>query len=88
MWALFTTALTRATSTTRVSIINTSSNFMVTAVLGFIIFKEKLPALWWAGAAMLVVGTVVIGKREEEDMAAVDGSEGRVEQSIGMREVP
>ncbi|KAI4266671.1 MAG: hypothetical protein L6R38_008608 [Xanthoria sp. 2 TBL-2021] len=66
MWALFTSALTRASSTTRVSIINTSSNFLITALLGLMIFSEQLPPLWWVGAAGLVVGNVVIGRREEE----------------------
>lgn len=42
MWGLFTRALTLATSTVRVSVINTSANFMVTAVLGAIIFRETL----------------------------------------------
>jgi len=65
MWALFTAALTRASSTTRVSIINVSANFMVTAIFGLIIFGEKMPPLWWAGAAMLAAGNVVIGRREE-----------------------
>lgn len=58
-------ALARGTSTTRVSIINTSANFMVTAILGFLVFMEKLPPLWWAGAALLVAGNVIIGRREE-----------------------
>lgn len=31
------------------------------------IFAEKLPPLWWVGAAGLVVGNVVIGRREEGD---------------------
>ncbi|KAL8673023.1 MAG: hypothetical protein Q9168_002546 [Polycauliona sp. 1 TL-2023] len=76
MWALFTSALTRASSTTRVSIINTSSNFLITALLGLIIFAEKLPALWWVGAAGLVVGNVIIGRREEEggDGGKAEGS--------------
>lgn len=43
MWGLFTQALTLATSTVRVSVINTSANFMLTAVLGAIIFREDLP---------------------------------------------
>ncbi len=30
------------------------------------VFGEKLPGLWWVGAAGLVVGNVVIGRREEE----------------------
>jgi hypothetical protein len=43
MWGLFTRALTLATSTVRVSVINTSANFMLTAMLGFFIFSESLP---------------------------------------------
>ena len=66
MWGLFTRALTLATSTTRVSVINTSSNFLVTAVLSALIFYEVLPPLWWLGAAFLVAGSVIIGHREDD----------------------
>lgn len=76
MWALFTKALARGTSTTQVSIINTSSNFMITAILGFIIFSESLPPLWWLGAALLVAGNVIIGRREEEEVKK-PGEEGQ-----------
>ena len=65
MWALFTKALARGTSTTQVSILNTSSNFMITAVLGWMIFSESLPPLWFVGAALLVAGNVIIGRRDE-----------------------
>ncbi|KAH0844406.1 hypothetical protein FOPE_09816 [Fonsecaea pedrosoi] len=65
MWGLFTSALTRAESTTRVSIINVSANFVITAVLGALIFGEKLGGMWWVGAGMLAAGNVVIGRREE-----------------------
>ncbi|KAK8162078.1 hypothetical protein IWX90DRAFT_439433 [Phyllosticta citrichinensis] len=65
MWALFTRALTLASSTVRVSIINTSANFMLTALLGALIFAESLPGIWWLGAAMLVAGSVVIGRRDD-----------------------
>jgi hypothetical protein len=44
MWGLFTRALTLASSTVRVSVINTSANFMLTAVLGLFIFRETLPS--------------------------------------------
>ncbi|KAB8297866.1 hypothetical protein EYC80_001661 [Monilinia laxa] len=73
MWTLFTKALARGTSTVQVSIINTSSNFMITAVLGFIIFSESLPPLWFLGAALLVAGNVIIGRREEEEKADRSG---------------
>lgn len=65
MWTLFTKALARGTSTTQVSILNTSSNFMITAVLGWLIFSESLPPLWFLGAGLLVAGNVIIGRRDE-----------------------
>ncbi|KAF4956638.1 hypothetical protein FSARC_11516 [Fusarium sarcochroum] len=77
MWTLFTQALARGTSTTQVSIMNTSANFMVTAVLGALIFSEVLPPLWWAGAALLVVGNVIVGKKDEsKDAGAAAAAEG------------
>ncbi|KAF1821402.1 uncharacterized protein K489DRAFT_321608 [Dissoconium aciculare CBS 342.82] len=70
MWALFTKALTLATSSVQVSVINTSANFMATAILGMVVFGEELPALWWVGAAMLIAGSVIIGRRDGDDVAA------------------
>lgn len=75
MWTLFTKALARGTSTTQVSILNTSSNFMITALLGAMIFSESLPPLWFVGAALLVAGNVIIGRREEGE-AKDDGNIG------------
>ena len=65
MWSLFTTALARGTSTTQVSIMNTSANFIITALMGYFIFSESLPGLWWVGAAFLVAGNVIIGRKDE-----------------------
>lgn len=76
MWGLFTRALTLASSTVRVSIINTSANFIVTAVLSFIIFSESLPGLWWLGASLLVAGSVIIGMREETEKKSVVATTG------------
>jgi hypothetical protein len=83
MWALFTKALARGTSTTQVSILNTSSNFMITALLGLIIFSESLPPLWFLGAAMLVAGNVIIGRRDEGGDAskATQGGNGHAGES-------
>lgn len=67
MWTVFTQALARGHSTTQVSIMNTSSNFVITAMLGFVIFSEALPPMWWMGAAMLVAGNVIIGRKDESE---------------------
>lgn len=79
MWTLFTKALARGHSTTQVSIMNTSSNFVLTAVLGSAVFSEALPPLWWLGASLLVAGNVIIGQKDESggaggpQTAAADG---------------
>ncbi|OAQ71274.2 transcription initiation factor IIA small subunit [Pochonia chlamydosporia 170] len=85
MWTLFTKALARGTSTTQVSIINTSTNFMLTALLGLFIFAEALPPLWWAGASLLVVGNVIVG-RKDEDKAPGEGEEVEREESTQQEE--
>lgn len=47
---------------------------MITAVLGAVIFSESLPPLWWAGAALLVAGNVVVGRKDEtKDAGAAEG---------------
>jgi len=88
MWALFTAALTRADSTTRVSIVNVSANFMVTAVLGWMVFGEKLNGMWWGGASLLAVGNVVIGRREEAQKpggsVGLDETVGEAEEAEGL----
>ena len=83
MWTLFTTALARGNSTTQVSIMNTSANFVITAVLGFAIFSESLPPLWWAGAALLVVGNVIIGRKVEGAERTGDKGGDDEEERIG-----
>jgi uncharacterized membrane protein len=72
MWALYTKALSLSPSAVHVNIVNTASNFIVTALLGALVFGEKLPMLWWVGAAFLVGGSVIIGTR------SVDGDESKV----------
>ncbi|EFY87185.1 transcription initiation factor IIA small subunit [Metarhizium acridum CQMa 102] len=85
MWTLFTKALAKGTSTTQVSIINTSTNFMLTALLGLFIFAEALPPLWWAGASLLVAGNVIVGRKDEdgdEDAPGEVGGEERNDETI------
>ncbi|KAG6033071.1 hypothetical protein E4U19_006945 [Claviceps sp. Clav32 group G5] len=71
MWTLFTKALAKGTSTTQVSVLNTGTNFVATALLGLVIFSEALPPMWWAGAGLLVVGNVVVGRKDEGERKEV-----------------
>ncbi|KAL6861135.1 hypothetical protein J3F83DRAFT_747524 [Trichoderma novae-zelandiae] len=73
MWSLFTTALAKGKSATQVSIMNTSTNFLVTAFAGLLVFSEALPPMWWAGASLLVAGSVIAGRKDEGEGEAGDG---------------
>ncbi|MCJ1441588.1 MAG: hypothetical protein MMC23_002077 [Stictis urceolatum] len=84
MWALFTRALTAHPSATKVSLVNTSANFLLTAALGWIVFGEKLRGLWWLGAAFLVVGNLIIGRdRGEEGRVRLEGDGGTGAGGVG-----
>lgn len=61
MWAFFTRALTAGPSTTKVSVINTASNFIITALLGAVVFAETVGSWWWLGAVMMGSGCVLVG---------------------------
>ena len=78
MWILFTRALTAASSTTRVSVLNTSANFLVTAVYGLVVFGERFGVEWVLGAALLVTGCVIIGRREGGEVEKGEGEIGEV----------
>ncbi|KAL7810397.1 hypothetical protein V8C26DRAFT_410263 [Trichoderma gracile] len=79
MWSLFTTALARGKSATQVSIMNTSTNFLVTAFTGLVIFSEALPPMWWAGASLLVAGSVIAGRKDEGEGEGEAGRGGATE---------
>jgi hypothetical protein len=45
-----------------------------------------MPGLWWAGAALLVAGSVIIGRREEGGKVAVEATTGPVEPLLDERQ--
>ena len=50
------------------------------------VFGERLPGLWWVGAAGLVVGNVVIGRRDEEESVTFKGEVFGGDEQEGERE--
>ncbi|EEP75845.1 predicted protein [Uncinocarpus reesii 1704] len=65
MWALFTRALTAASSSTQVTITNTTANFLATALLGMVVFQERVAPQWWLGATIMAAGSIIVGLRDE-----------------------
>lgn len=72
-----------------VSVLNTSTNFLVAATAGYLVFGEKLPGLWWVGAALLVGGCLLIGRREggSEALMGAHGEEGSIRVGEGEQEL-
>ncbi|KAG0344605.1 hypothetical protein BG004_004327 [Podila humilis] len=64
MWTLFTKALNRSQSSATVTVINSSANFCITAVLGYALFSEPLAMQWWFGASLIVLGGVLVSSEE------------------------
>lgn len=85
MWTLFTRALTASPSTTKVTITNTTANFLVTGVLGMLVFRENVNAQWLLGAALMAAGCIIVGMREKQEDEAADASAGDEEDDeIGL----
>lgn len=66
MFSHFNHALQLSSTTLQVSIINTASNFLTTALFGSILFNEVLNKTWWIGTALVIIGTVIIGSENSK----------------------
>ncbi|RHZ74185.1 hypothetical protein Glove_227g59 [Diversispora epigaea] len=60
MWTFFTKALNKSSSSIRVTVLNSATNFCMTAIMGNIIFNETLSLQWWFGANLIILGTVLV----------------------------
>eukprot|EP00331_Platyophrya_macrostoma_P023283 CAMPEP_0176450422 /NCGR_PEP_ID=MMETSP0127-20121128/27139_1 /TAXON_ID=938130 /ORGANISM="Platyophrya macrostoma, Strain WH" /LENGTH=161 /DNA_ID=CAMNT_0017838099 /DNA_START=9 /DNA_END=494 /DNA_ORIENTATION=- len=59
MWRYYLKALALG-STPTCQIINTGTNFMVSAIMGMLLFGESVNTLWCCGAVLIVVGLGII----------------------------
>ncbi|XP_014733848.1 PREDICTED: transmembrane protein 42, partial [Sturnus vulgaris] len=60
MWAVFTKALRLSSSSAAASVTTTASNFISSAILGKLLFRETWTALWWVGLTMTVCGLMLL----------------------------
>ncbi len=57
------------------TLLNTGANFLVTALLGWAVFGESLPLAWWAGGALIALGTVLVASAAGGTAAAARAPE-------------
>ncbi|CAG8444948.1 2856_t:CDS:2 [Dentiscutata heterogama] len=60
MWNFLTKAFNKSSSSIQVTVLNSATNFCMTAILGNVIFGEALALQWWFGAGFIVFGTVLV----------------------------
>merc|ERR1719510_56942 len=73
MLQTFNKALQISSTTIQVSIINTASNFIFTALIGFLAFGERLSLIWWSGTSLILIGTYVISSSEQHTSTVQHG---------------
>ncbi|CAG8485433.1 6348_t:CDS:2, partial [Paraglomus occultum] len=66
MWTFYTKALNKSTSSVKVTVVNSATNFCMTAILGHLLFNEALHLQWWLGASLIVTGTVITSRKNRE----------------------
>ncbi|KAI9353813.1 hypothetical protein BDR26DRAFT_849283 [Obelidium mucronatum] len=60
MWAVFTRALNSSSSSVAVTVLNSSSNMIASALLGYFLFDENLSVRWWIGACFVLAGSALM----------------------------
>ncbi|XP_030638662.1 transmembrane protein 42a [Chanos chanos] len=60
MWTFFAKALRHSSSSARVTVTTTASNFISSAFLGHLIFGETHATLWWVGISLTLSGLLIL----------------------------
>ncbi|XP_022904379.1 transmembrane protein 42 [Onthophagus taurus] len=66
VWTFFVKALQNCKSSLSATLISTSTNYIVTALFGFLIFEEVTSILWWFGSSLVVLGLILIVHDQEK----------------------
>ncbi|KAH9508891.1 hypothetical protein Btru_050392 [Bulinus truncatus] len=75
MWLLFTKSMHECSSTLEATAFNLSSNFIMTAVVGKLLFGEQLNSLWYIGSLLIIVGLTVIHSASDNATTQIKTSE-------------
>lgn len=66
VWRYFVKGLHSTSASTLVpTTLATASNFLISALLGTLVFAEKTNATWWIGAGMIIAGLYCIISQDE-----------------------
>ncbi|XP_019870679.1 transmembrane protein 42 [Aethina tumida] len=60
VWTLFVKALHQNNSSLVATVLSTASNFVLSGVVGFVIFDETTSISWWIGLYIIIVGLLLV----------------------------
>lgn len=67
VWRYFVKGLHSTNSSTLVpTVVSTASNFIISALLGTLVFAERTNTIWWVGAVMIIAGLYFIISEDEQ----------------------
>ncbi|EYU38845.1 hypothetical protein ABFS82_03G066800 [Erythranthe guttata] len=65
MWGCYVNSM-KSLSSLQATVTNFATNFLSSGLSGLFLFEEALPVKWFAGAALIVIGVVVLSKSSIE----------------------
>ncbi|XP_078442019.1 cell growth defect protein [Wolffia australiana] len=71
MWACYISSL-RVLSSLQATVTSFATNFLSSGFLGSLIFEEPVSPKWLGGAALIVVGVIILSKSSTETRARQD----------------
>ncbi|XP_017776694.1 PREDICTED: transmembrane protein 42 [Nicrophorus vespilloides] len=68
VWTFYVKALQASNSSLSATVTSAATNYLLSAISGFLIFGEVTSLIWWAGAGLVLLGLILIVTESEEDM--------------------
>jgi drug/metabolite transporter (DMT)-like permease len=65
VWRYFIKGLHQSSST-KATVVSAAINYCTSALLGFLVFSEKTPVLWWFGTILVISGLLLVLSDEKE----------------------
>eukprot|EP00250_Pteridium_aquilinum_P015819 c22781_g1_i4 orf=497-865(-) len=63
MWSFYVRSL-KVLSSLQATVVNFASNFLISALAGYLFFSEDLPLQWFLGASLIILGIVLLSQAD------------------------
>jgi len=69
MWRCYSKALSLSTTSIQPTIVTKTSNFLLSALIGFVVFSESINFLWILGFLLILFGVYLISTKNVDKIA-------------------